>query len=132
MGISHRDIKPNNILMQDDCTIKICDFGLSRTNLYSQRDIKDENDKLTPRVQNEYYGAPEINNGKTDYNENIDIYSCGQVIKQIKDLLKDKPVAPNQIYNSDNSSTKIGDPSFLDKHEFNIKPKDDDQSSKLD
>ena len=29
--ICHRDIKPANILMNDDCTIQICDFGLSRS-----------------------------------------------------------------------------------------------------
>lgn len=30
-GIYHRDIKPANCLVNQDCTIKICDFGLART-----------------------------------------------------------------------------------------------------
>ena len=30
-GVMHRDIKPANILVNHDCTIKLCDFGLSRT-----------------------------------------------------------------------------------------------------
>ena len=29
-GLIHRDLKPANILVNKDCTVKICDYGLSR------------------------------------------------------------------------------------------------------
>lgn len=32
-GILHRDLKPRNILVNSNCDIKICDFGLSRADI---------------------------------------------------------------------------------------------------
>merc|ERR1719337_499359 len=29
-GVYHRDLKPANCLVNQDCSVKICDFGLSR------------------------------------------------------------------------------------------------------
>jgi serine/threonine protein kinase len=30
-GVVHRDVKPANLLMDSNCQVKICDFGLART-----------------------------------------------------------------------------------------------------
>ena len=30
-SVIHRDLKPSNILIDSDCHIKICDFGLARS-----------------------------------------------------------------------------------------------------
>jgi serine/threonine protein kinase len=30
-NVMHRDLKPSNILINSECQIKICDFGISRT-----------------------------------------------------------------------------------------------------
>lgn len=29
-GVVHRDLKPGNILINENCELKICDFGLAR------------------------------------------------------------------------------------------------------
>ena len=31
VNLMHRDIKPNNILIDDNCIVTLCDFGLART-----------------------------------------------------------------------------------------------------
>ena len=51
-NIMHRDLKPANILMDHNCIVKLCDFGLARTCL--KRDkfsalIKEEVSKITSK-----------------------------------------------------------------------------------
>jgi serine/threonine protein kinase len=37
--VMHRDIKPANLLIDSDCNIKICDFGMSRVHESNVVDI---------------------------------------------------------------------------------------------
>lgn len=56
-SVIHRDLKPGNLLVNADCELKICDFGLSRG--FESR--PDENaSQLTEYVATRWYRAPEI------------------------------------------------------------------------
>ncbi len=56
-GVIHRDLKPGNLLVNADCELKICDFGLSR----GYDAVPDENaSHLTEYVATRWYRAPEI------------------------------------------------------------------------
>ncbi|KAK7061100.1 hypothetical protein VNI00_000836 [Paramarasmius palmivorus] len=56
-SVIHRDLKPGNLLVNADCELKICDFGLSRG--FNAK--PDENaTHLTEYVATRWYRAPEI------------------------------------------------------------------------
>ncbi|KAL0953605.1 hypothetical protein HGRIS_004813 [Hohenbuehelia grisea] len=55
-SVVHRDLKPGNLLVNSDCELKICDFGLSRM-INSDPEY---NNNLTEYVATRWYRAPEI------------------------------------------------------------------------
>jgi len=71
-GFVHRDIKPQNIMIQKDGQVKITDFGIARNTSVIERAAKNDN-KIMGSVQ---YIPPEQARGeKTD--RRTDIYSLG-------------------------------------------------------
>ncbi|KAF4593097.1 hypothetical protein EYR38_008807 [Pleurotus pulmonarius] len=56
-SVIHRDLKPGNLLVNADCELKICDFGLSR-GFDALPD--DDAHRLTEYVATRWYRAPEI------------------------------------------------------------------------
>lgn len=71
--IVHRDIKPDNILIDDNYNIKLCDFGLSAIQ------YTDLIPTLYP-IQTIWYRAPEVLLNIGEYSKKIDIWSIGIVM----------------------------------------------------
>lgn len=107
-GIYHRDLKPANCLVNQDCSVKICDFGLARTIETPAEPLKlpganDENDKvvngvphtknmkrqLTGHVVTRWYRAPELILLQDNYTEAIDVWSCGCIFAELLGMMKE-------------------------------------------
>lgn len=85
----HRDIKPSNILLNSDCQVRVCDFGLARS-VVQQPDTK-ANPVLTDYVATRWYRPPEILLGSTSYQMGVDLWSVGCILGE---LLSGKPIFP--------------------------------------
>ena len=57
-SVIHRDLKPGNLLVNADCELKICDFGLSRG--FESKPDENASHHLTEYVATRWYRAPEI------------------------------------------------------------------------
>lgn len=75
-GIIHRDIKPQNIMLLEDGTIKVTDFGIAR---FSQAETQTMTDKAIGSV---HYIAPEQALGGY-INDKADIYSVGVMLYEM-------------------------------------------------
>jgi mitogen-activated protein kinase 1/3 len=119
-GILHRDLKPANCLVNQDCTVKICDFGLSRAvgmerqlHLQNLPDTPREGDvpngsptvplvphtqklkrQLTGHVVTRWYRAPELILLEENYTEAIDVWSVGCIFGELLGMMKENVPFP--------------------------------------
>lgn len=83
-NVVHRDLKPSNILVNKNCDLKICDFGLARGF------GNDEDDpSLTDYVVTRWYRAPEVVLLASEYTKSIDVWSVGCILCE---LIGRKPI----------------------------------------
>ncbi len=96
--IMHRDLKPQNVLVNKNNVCKLCDFGLAKA----------LNETLTVGVIGTWqYMAPEIMNESEAYNEKCDVYSFGVIMHEIFTLSKPYILSTSEYVNQFTLGMKI-------------------------
>ncbi|KAI8466684.1 MAG: mitogen-activated protein kinase 8 [Monoraphidium minutum] len=90
--ILHRDLKPSNLLVNANCDLRICDFGLARVD---NQGGAEGVGMLTEYVVTRWYRAPELLLSCPDYTAAIDVWSVGCILAE---LLGRKPLFPGKDY----------------------------------
>jgi mitogen-activated protein kinase 1/3 len=114
-GIYHRDLKPANCLVNQDCSVKICDFGLARAigedaqphlpelpNTPRGEGEQEDGSRsgpivpatgrlkrhLTGHVVTRWYRAPELILLQENYSQAIDMWSVGCIYAELLGMLE--------------------------------------------
>lgn len=90
-NVLHRDLKPSNLLLNTNCDLKICDFGLARI----ANPNKEHSGLLTEYVATRWYRAPEIMLNARGYYKPIDIWSVGCILAE---MIGGRPLFPGKHY----------------------------------
>lgn len=91
--VMHRDLKPSNLLVNGDCALAICDFGMARD---EQLDEDGHTAELTQYVVTRWYRPPEVlGMGRKQYTAAVDVWSMGLIFAE---LIVGRPLLPGGDY----------------------------------
>ncbi|ETN38684.1 uncharacterized protein HMPREF1541_06721 [Cyphellophora europaea CBS 101466] len=96
--VLHRDIKPNNLLIAADGSIKLADFGLARA-------FADPSERMTHQVITMWYRPLELLFGARHYSGAVDMWSVGCVYAE---LVLRKPFIIGRVDSTDLIDTSQG------------------------
>uniref|UniRef100_A0A8C7DCI8 mitogen-activated protein kinase n=1 Tax=Oncorhynchus kisutch TaxID=8019 RepID=A0A8C7DCI8_ONCKI len=72
-GIIHRDLKPGNLAVNENCELKILDFGLARH----------AESEMTGYVVTRWYRSPEVIFNWMHYSQSVDLWSAGCILAEM-------------------------------------------------
>ncbi|CAG8756447.1 27706_t:CDS:10, partial [Racocetra persica] len=78
--VLHRDLKPQNLLINKKCELKLADFGLARAFGIPVRSYSHE-------VVTLWYRAPDVLMGSRQYSTSIDVWSAGCIFAEMASVL---------------------------------------------
>ncbi|GMM53826.1 mitogen-activated serine/threonine-protein kinase [Maudiozyma humilis] len=93
--VIHRDLKPSNLLLNSNCDLKVCDFGLARCLANSSDSRENLVGFMTEYVATRWYRAPEIMLTFQEYTTAMDIWSVGCILAE---MVCGKPLFPGKDY----------------------------------
>jgi mitogen-activated protein kinase 1/3 len=86
-GVVHRDLKPANILVNAQCEVKLCDFGLARTLSAGDEDDasrqKYKKRPLSPVAFTRWYRPPEVILQNREYDQQADVWSFACMLSEV-------------------------------------------------
>lgn len=93
--VIHRDLKPSNLLLNANCDLKVCDFGLARSLRTAEPAEGSETGLMTEYVATRWYRAPEIMLTFKQYSKAIDVWAVGCILAE---MITGRPLFPGRDY----------------------------------